>query len=37
VRVTWTDSFGRSNFRVLTLTVNPAEHGEHGDDGESGD
>jgi hypothetical protein len=34
VVVTWTDSFGRSNSRDLTLTVQPAGHGEHGD-GES--
>jgi hypothetical protein len=37
VRVTWTDSFGRSNFQELTLTVQPARHGEHDGDGESGD
>jgi hypothetical protein len=37
VRVTWTDSIGRSNFQGLTLTVQPARHGEDDGDRDSGD
>jgi len=33
VVVTWTDSFGRSNSRVLTLTVRPAHHHHQDHDG----
>jgi hypothetical protein len=40
VRVLWTDSFGRSNFQDLTITVRPARHdgdGDHDDHGSRND
>jgi hypothetical protein len=37
VHLVWSDSLGKSNSRDLTLTVQPARHGEHDGDPESGD
>jgi hypothetical protein len=31
VRLAWSDSFGRTNFQDLTITVRQARHGDHGD------